>query len=50
MADGLNKSELLREISDLIKDEFIAKVETKESSVVLSFLNGQKFKIELTEM
>lgn len=48
--NGLEKKELLQEICSVLKDEFVVKITTDDNSIVMNFLNGQKFKLELTEM
>lgn len=50
MADGLNKDELLQDIATVLKDEFVAQITKETDAVLISFLSGQKFKLELTEM
>ena len=45
----ITKDELLEEMAVMLKDEFVATV-TKEDSIYLQFLNGQKFEVTIKEM
>ncbi len=42
-------TQLLSQIETLLKDEFIANVENETSHLAISFLNGQKFILNITE-
>ena len=46
----INKRDLLEEIALLLKDEFVANVNTVEDEICLSFLSGQKFSISVKEV
>lgn len=50
MENCLNKNELLLEIRAALKDEFVAQISIVGDLLLLHFLNGQKFKLELTEI
>ena len=45
----ITQEELLEEMAVMLKDEFVATV-TKEDSICLQFLNGQKFEITVKEL
>ena len=46
----IEKQELLLQIKEVIKDEFIAEVEEETYMLFLSFSNGQKFQVILEEV
>ena len=46
---NIEQKDLLEEMKVMIKDEFIADVQSNETAIVLSFENGQKFSIEVKE-
>ena len=45
----IEQKDLLEEMKVMIKDEFIADVQSNKNVIVLSFENGQKFSIEVKE-
>jgi len=46
---NISTAQLLNQVQTLLKDEFIANVENKISHLTISFLNGQKFLLNITE-
>ena len=46
----IERKELLEELQVVVKDEFVAEVQSKENGFVLTFTNGQKFFIEAKEL
>ncbi len=46
----IQKEDLVLEIKEAIRDVFVAKVEMAQETVLLTFLNGQRFQIEIKEI
>ena len=46
----IERKYLILEIQSLLKDEFVARVDIKEESVVIKFVNGQRFEITVKEL
>lgn len=45
----IEKEELMTQLQEVIKDEFVAEVSISESGLSLRFLNGQKFNVTIEE-
>lgn len=46
----IEKKELLRELEVMLKEEFVAEIQSNVNGICLSFENGQKFLIEVKEL
>ena len=46
----IERKELLEELQVVLKDEFVAEVQSRENGFVLTFTNGQKFLVEVKEL
>jgi hypothetical protein len=46
----IKREELIEQIKCVVKDEFIANVSAIDGQIVLHFVNGQKFSIDVKEI